>query len=59
MTRYDELKTAFQHLRAAGYIPASPSLEERADWAYGTTVIENPSITREIVRQAVEADRAA
>ncbi|PON16414.1 hypothetical protein C2W62_18525 [Candidatus Entotheonella serta] len=32
--------------------------QERADWAYGNTVIENPAITREMAEQAVEQDKA-
>jgi hypothetical protein len=59
VTQYETLKITFQQLRAYGLIPTSLSSEERADWAYGTTVIENPKITREIVRRAVEANRAA
>lgn len=31
---------------------------ERADWAYGNTVMENPAITREMAERAVEQRKA-
>ena len=59
MTRYEELRGIYQDLRDAGYIPATPSIAECADWAYGTTVIENSSITRSMAIRAAEADASA
>lgn len=53
MTKYEQLKTEVRRLRAAGQITGSPTAEERADWAYGTTKIENDDITREMTITAV------
>ena len=51
---YEKLKAKVQSLRAEGIIDASPSREERADWAYGTTVIENGAVTMAMALQAAE-----
>lgn len=48
---YDEIKTRLQKLLAEGKITGRPTDEQRIDWAYGNTVMENPKITRELVRQ--------
>jgi hypothetical protein len=59
MGRYEKLKAEVQRLRAEGRISGTPTPEERADWAYGTTKIENDAITREMTVAAVaERDRS-
>ena len=55
MSRYEELKSVYRDLRNAGYLPAGPSPEECAEWAYGTAVIENAAVTREMALRAAEA----
>jgi hypothetical protein len=54
---YEELKAKVQSLLAAGRIPATPTREQRIDFAYGNTKIENAEITREMAVQAVDAKR--
>lgn len=53
MITFDELKAELGRLRREGTISGSPTPEERADWAYGTTKIENEEITREMTIAAV------
>lgn len=55
MTRYEKLKAEVRRLREKGRISGYPSPEERADWAYGTTKIENEAVTREMAEDAVKA----
>src|SRR5690349_5218972 len=51
---YEQLKAEVQRLRDEGRIDASPSREQRIDWAYGTTAIENDDVTREMAERAVD-----
>ena len=44
-----------QALLAAGHIAATPTREQRIDFAYGNTKIENADITRAMAVQAVDA----
>jgi hypothetical protein len=53
MHMYDKLKDELRRMRAAGEITGSPTPEERADWAYGNTKIENDAVTREMTIAAV------
>jgi hypothetical protein len=53
METYDKLKAEVRRLRDSGQISGSPTPEERADWAYGTTKIENDEVTREMTIAAV------
>ncbi len=53
MITFEKLKAELHRLREAGAISGSPTPEERADWAYGTTKIENEEITREMTIAAV------
>ena len=55
MSSYDDLKTKVQGLLAAGQIDRVPSREQRIDFAYGNTKIENELVTREMVERAVDA----
>jgi hypothetical protein len=54
MMTYDKLKEELRRLRDEGTISGSPTPEERADWAYGTTKIENDEVTREMTIAAVK-----
>ncbi len=55
MSTYDLLKMSIRLLGRAGRLPESPTREQRIDWAYGSAVIENPKVTREMVARAVDA----
>jgi hypothetical protein len=52
---YEELKAKVRQLQEAGKLSKSLTPEEKMDWAYGNTIIENASITRDMVRTAYEA----
>jgi hypothetical protein len=52
---YDELKAKVQELTAAGRLPSVPTRDQRIDFAYGNTKIENDAVTREMVVKAVDA----
>jgi hypothetical protein len=54
-TTYDELKAKVQQLTAEGKLPRVPTREQRIDFAYGNTKIENDDVTREMVVRAVDA----
>ncbi len=49
---YEALKAEVKKLKARGEIRDRPNDEERADWAYGTTVIENADVTRDMATKA-------
>ena len=55
MSNYDDLKARVQTLLAAGQIDRFPTREQRIDFAYGNTKIENEMVTREMVERAVDA----
>ncbi len=50
---YDNLKAEVLRLRQEGKLDSRPTAEERADWAYGTTKIENDAVTRKMATEAV------
>lgn len=54
-TTYEELLAEVQKLQSAGSLPVQPTRDQRVDWAYGNTKIENPDITREMAERAVDA----
>jgi hypothetical protein len=54
MDNYEKLKAEVQRLRGEGRLEEWPSREQRIDWAYGTTKIENSAVTREMAEQAVD-----
>jgi len=54
MNTYEKLKAQVLMLRAQGFIRVRPTDEERADWAYGTTKIENDAVTREMATDAAK-----
>ena len=49
--RYDELKR-IANLQREGKLDPRASAEQRIDWAYGNTKLENDEITREVVEKA-------
>ena len=51
---YEELKVEVRRLQEEGRIDIWPSRDQRIDWAYGNTKIENESVTREMARDAVD-----
>jgi hypothetical protein len=55
MSTYDDLKNKIQKAMAAGQIDRVPSREQRIDFAYGNTKIENEAVTREMCERAVDA----
>ena len=55
MNTYDDLKKKIQTAMAAGQIDRVPSREQRIDFAYGNTKIENEAVTREMCERAVDA----
>jgi hypothetical protein len=55
---YEELLSEVRLLQDAGQLPTRPTREQRIDWAYGNTKIENNTITREMAERAVDAKEA-
>lgn len=53
---YDELLAEVRVLQDAGKLPTRPTRDQRIDWAYGNTKIENSTITREMAERAVDAN---
>ncbi|MBI4953991.1 MAG: hypothetical protein HY908_18345 [Myxococcales bacterium] len=51
---YEELHARVKQLQAEGRLATTLSRDEKIDWAYGNTVIENASITREMVESAYD-----
>jgi hypothetical protein len=51
---YENLKAEVRRLREEGR-DVSPNVEERANWAYGTTKIENDDVTEEMALEAARA----
>jgi hypothetical protein len=51
---YERLKAEVQRLRAEGRIDEWPSREQRIDWAYGNSRIENADVTREMAEEAAD-----
>lgn len=52
---YEELKAEVQRLVQSGKLSPWPSREQRIDWAYGNTKLENERITREMAEKAVDS----
>lgn len=55
---YEQLKARVLQLRQEGRVQVWPTDEERIDWVYGNTKIENDDITREMVEQVVARQNA-
>jgi len=56
---YAELLAEVRRLQDAGKLPVRPTREQRIDWAYGNTKIENSAVTREMAERAVDEKLAA
>ncbi|MDP9000262.1 MAG: hypothetical protein M3O46_09145 [Myxococcota bacterium] len=56
---YEELLSEVRRLQDAGKLPVRPTREQRIDWAYGNTKIENSAVTREMAERAVDEKLAA
>lgn len=54
----DDLEREVRRLQHEGRLPIWPTDEQRADWAFGNTVIENSSVTFDMARRAAEAPPA-
>jgi len=51
---YEELMAQVQRLQSEGRLSKRLTAEERIDWAYGNTVIENADVTLKMVEEAYE-----
>lgn len=51
---YEQLKAQIKELESKGRVQATLTREERIDWAYGNTKIENEDITWEMAQEAVD-----
>ncbi len=52
---YEELLAEVTRLQDQGELPLHPTRDQRIDWAYGNTKIENADITREMAERAVDS----
>jgi len=52
---YEELLAEVKRLQDQGELPLHPTRDQRIDWAYGNTKIENADITREMAERAVDS----
>lgn len=51
--KYEQLREEVRKLQDQGKLPVWPTNEQRVDWAYGNTAIENKDVTREMAEIAV------
>jgi hypothetical protein len=49
---YEELTIKIKELQREGTLPVWPTNEQRADWAFGNTAIENDQVTRKMAQDA-------
>jgi hypothetical protein len=49
---YEELRAKVRELQEQGKLGKTLTADEKIDWAYGNTVIENKDVTREMVEDA-------
>lgn len=54
MDSYEALKARILELMSTGQLSPVPTREERIDFAYGNTKIENDDVTRGMVEAAVD-----
>jgi hypothetical protein len=54
---YEEIRDEVRRRQSEGSLRATPTREERIDWAYGNAVIENAEVTREAVERAYDSSR--
>jgi hypothetical protein len=50
---YEELRREVRDLQTQGELPTWPTSDQRADWGYGNTVIENANVTFDMAQKAV------
>ncbi len=55
MSDYENMKATVLSLMAAGKLERTPTREQRIDFAYGNTKIENADVTREMVVRAIDS----
>lgn len=59
MSAYEIMKSvSLRVLKVSKRLTDEPTREQRIDWAYGSAVIENSKVTREMVEQAADRVRA-
>jgi hypothetical protein len=56
---YETLRRRARALQDEGKLPLRPTDKQKADWAYGNTVIENEDVTLEMAERAVARRREA
>ncbi len=49
---YEELRAKVRELQQNGRLSKTLTADEKIDWAFGNTVIENEAVTREMVSTA-------
>lgn len=52
---YNALRKLILSLQAKNALKPTDERAQRIDWAYGTAVIENPAVTKEMVERAADA----
>lgn len=55
MKDYEDMKATVLSLLAAGKLERTPTREQRIDFAYGNTKIENADVTQEMVVRAIDS----
>lgn len=55
MRTFEELMKAVKRLQREKDLPIWPTTEQRADWAFGNTVIENAAVTFEMAEKAAQS----
>ena len=58
MKTFEELMKAVKELQHDKRLPIWPTTEQRADWAFGNTVIENAEVTFEMAQRAAARPRS-
>lgn len=51
---YDQLLEEVRTLQDQGRLPSRPTRDQRIDWAFGNTKIENADVTRDMAERAVD-----
>lgn len=50
---YEELRRQVRESQRLDQLPSTPTAAERADWAYGNAVMENPDVTHAMAEKAM------
>jgi Fic/DOC family len=56
---FEDLMKAVKELQRDKRLPVWPTQEQRADWAFGNTVIENAEVTMEMAERAAARPRSS